>query len=382
MPSASRTYPCKVLSLKNLKNEKWRDIPGLEDYYCISQFGRVKRLAFEISCANGQQRSIKTKILKPGLSQRKNLTVRDHTAFLRIKIMRSGEIFDISIPRLVYHCFIHPFDRSDYSLVVLCKDGNGVNIRPANLILASLSDKQSRMFDRKRHKKHILYSYDEFIKHGLESSATSYCKQITQYDLNGKKIQTYPSIYAAARTLNISPAGINSTLKERQLSCGGFLWQYGHTARMDMRAFEEKKKRRRKTRAGVVLTQYHPKGRRIATYLTVSAAQQATGIGGSELSAALNGRQRSAGGFIWKKGRGKPKIDTHGYSVGEKWRAQRRQKEVEQHTPNGRYIRKFPSVKEAARHHGITPSAISTALDRPDRLARGFSWKSTGLKTV
>jgi hypothetical protein len=373
-------YPYMDLSLNNLRNEHWEDIPGLDGCYCVSNYGRIMRQSFEILCSNGKLMQIRPMILKTDIVVKKNMTVEDEIFFLRIKIMRSGAIYDFSIPRLVYYCFVTEFDLSDYSLVVLCKDGNGKNVNPKNLALVDLHSKQRRIYDRNRFKKIIVYSYDEFIQQGLEKSTTTYCKQVSQYSFEGRRIQTYPSSSAASQALMISASGITSVLKGRQVSCGGFVWRYGKKGRTNMKKLREERSMHRKKLIGQKLTQYSAKGKRVATYLTIADAARETGISSGDLSETLKGKQRSAGGYVWKKGWGNPTIDIRGYQFGEKWRALRREKPVKQYCHKGKYIRTFPSVKEAAKQMGITASAISTAINREGSLSKGFIWKVSGKK--
>jgi hypothetical protein len=376
------TYPYQDTVSERLKNERWKDIPSLEGYYRVSNFGRVRRLPFEIICSNGQLRQIKPRFMAADIGVHKNKTVKDEIHFLRVKIMREGALRSFSLSRLVYYCFIKKFDLSDHLLVVLCKDGNGKNIHPDNLALVNISYKQKRAFDRNRSQRTFVYSYEEFMQHGSEVSSISYCKQVSQYTQDGRKIQTYPSIAAAGQALDIRAVAILAVLKERQVSCGGFVWRYGKAKKIDMEIFRESRSLHHKKLMGQKVSQYNAKGKRVATYLTMSDAARATGIGRGEISVAANGKQKSAGGYIWKKSWGKAKIDLSKYVFGETLRAQRLQKKVKQYSAAGKYIQTFPSVKEAAKAVGLTPSSISTALDKEGRVAKNFIWKSVGRKSV
>ncbi len=373
--TAERKYPYQNLHLGNLKGELWEDIPGLDGYYRISNFGRTKRMAFEILYSNGQLRQIKEKILTPELAVQKNKSVQDNSYYLRIKMMLAGVVYNFSVARLVYYCFVKKFDLSDYSLVVLAKDCDSKNIRPDNLILVNISRKQKRIFERDRLVKQLPDAYDEFVNQGLTKSSNPFCKQITQYTQEGKKIQTYPSTDVASRILGISENSINSVLKGRQVSGGGFVWRYGDAENVDVEAVREERKLHRKKLTGQKVSQYSREGKRIATYLTITDAAQATGLSTADICAVFNGRQRSAGGYIWKKGWGKLEIDLSNYAIGEEWRAQVRFKKVKQYSPEGKYLQTFNSVKEAAASLGISPSYISSVLNKK-RLAKGFLWKS------
>jgi len=65
-------YPYQNLSLKSIKGERWKDIPGLEDYFMVSNFGRVKRLEFEMQHDNGVTYRRAEKIIKPNHVKQKN----------------------------------------------------------------------------------------------------------------------------------------------------------------------------------------------------------------------------------------------------------------------------------------------------------------------
>ena len=125
---------------------------------------------------------------------------------------------------------------------------------------------------------------------------------------------------------------------------------------------------------GQPVTQYDHKGKRIATYPAVSEAARATGIGSADISTVISGRRRSAGGYIWKKGKGKDRIDVSNYPIGESWRAKRMQKKIRQYSRDGKYIRTFESVKSAAEHFRISDSTISGAI-KEKTTAAGYKWR-------
>ena len=52
--------------MENLENEEWRDVPGYEGLYEVSNMGRVKSLPKEWVIGKGRVRKHNGKILKPG----------------------------------------------------------------------------------------------------------------------------------------------------------------------------------------------------------------------------------------------------------------------------------------------------------------------------
>jgi group I intron endonuclease len=51
-------------------------------------------------------------------------------------------------------------------------------------------------------------------------------KPVNQLSLTGKIIKSFPSIKEAAQYVNISEGGINACLKSRQITAGGYKWEY------------------------------------------------------------------------------------------------------------------------------------------------------------
>ncbi|HEY1872560.1 MAG TPA: NUMOD1 domain-containing DNA-binding protein [Chitinophagaceae bacterium] len=368
-----KDFPYQRLELKDLPVEKWKWLPGLEGYYKISNFGRVKRESFEMMTKDGKRKTIQEKMLKGELQKFPNRYIGDENYHLRARITREGIKHEVSIARMTYYCFTRKFNLDNTGLMVLAKDGDGRNIRLDNLVLVDSSQKQKRIYERKRFKKPVIYSYYEFSK-GLKKSANSGCKQVTQYTMEGIKVKTYPSIRAAAIHLSLSESGINAVLKERQVSSGGFVWRYGMKKRVDLKPLLEKRAVHRKILRGTKVSQYDGSGRRLNVYLTMADAEGETNIGRGEISATINGKQKSAGGFIWRKGWGRENIRIPKNSFGEALRARARWKKVRQYDKSGKYIKTFVSLKAAAAFIKLSPSSISNALKSESNLAGGYRW--------
>ncbi|MFT3705661.1 MAG: NUMOD1 domain-containing DNA-binding protein [Agriterribacter sp.] len=371
---AKREYAYQNTSISNMPGEKWKAIPALEGYYTISNLGRVKRLERDTITSNGQLRHLSAIIMKPNVRVIKNKSVGDNVHFLRIRICSEGRKYSISIGRIMYYCFIKKFDLENYSLVVIPKDGNGKNLHPGNLMLVNITQKQQRIFERNRYHKEYFTSYDEFINEGLTNSSNAYCKQISQYTLSGKRIQVFPSIAAASEVLNIPSASISNVAHGRNISCKGFIWRFGKQARIDVKTGQEKRALEYKKTRGTKVTQYDETGKKVASYLTIKDAARATNAHTSEIIRVVDGRQRSAGGYVWKKGSGKDQIDLSNYMFGQEWRAARRWKKVKQYSKERKYVQTFPSLSAAAESISVSPSIISLGIKHKKPYG-GFFWK-------
>jgi len=68
-------YPYQNLLLRDIKGEEWRDIKGYEDYYMVSNMGRVKSLARRVKCRGNKTKWNCERILKQGVGNRVMLII-------------------------------------------------------------------------------------------------------------------------------------------------------------------------------------------------------------------------------------------------------------------------------------------------------------------
>jgi hypothetical protein len=104
-----KKYPYQNLSLKNIKGERWKDIPGLEMYFKVSDYGRVKRLEYELTYSDGRIYVKPEKIIKPVIKEIHNNFKNDDLFFLQISATLFKRKYNFSIARLVFNCFYPTF---------------------------------------------------------------------------------------------------------------------------------------------------------------------------------------------------------------------------------------------------------------------------------
>lgn len=304
-----KEYPYQNLSLDDMKGEKWEDIPGLDGYFLVSNFGRLKRLRRESLNAKGILTVFKEKIIAPRVMRTPNTYMNDFTFQLSAHIQAEGKRFHFPIRRLVYYCFVKPFDLNDRSVLIVSKKGNGLDIRPENLLAIPYGDLTHRVIKQRR-------VIPEFrvpgIQHvGMMASIKYTSKEITQYSDTGKKIKTYPSSMEASRQTGISNSHLRNAAAGIERSAGGYFWAFGHATRFDVKAFLGKRRTNFKEKKGSKVTQYDKDGNRIARFLTMTDAACAVGaVSYTSISAVIRGINRSAHGYFWKPGWGKAKIGT------------------------------------------------------------------------
>lgn len=67
----------------------------------------------------------------------------------------------------------------------------------------------------------------DIITRGNQRRCRSNVKVVSQYDLNGNYIQTYPSLNEAERQTNISRPNISNVCLGNRKSAGGYIWKFG-----------------------------------------------------------------------------------------------------------------------------------------------------------
>ena len=151
--------------------------------------------------------------------------------------------------------------------------------------------------------------------------------------------------------------------RKRNITC--FSW-------LDMKAIAQKDLERRYQ----MVTQYDKKGEKIRTFKSIKEASEATGIYRSHISAVINAYYVTAGGYMWRKGKGKTKIDVSKcYKAGSDSYKEKRGKKIVQLTKEGKLIKKYLSISDAARETNIPYSNISRAVKGELYTAGKFKWE-------
>ncbi|WEK35988.1 MAG: NUMOD4 domain-containing protein [Candidatus Pseudobacter hemicellulosilyticus] len=227
------TLPYLNLSLANIDGERWKDIPGLEGYFKISNKGRVKRLAYEAVYSNGVIYRERPMIMKPYVHKHRNEFKGDFKSYLSITLTVEGIRYRYTVARLVYNAFVAPMDLHDQETVIFYKDGNSFNLLPSNLRSASLSEKQKRIKELHRSPSPLHKLSRRQILERLQKAREKRMKPVTQYCFSGKKIQSYPSAREAARNTDGNASNILQVAKGNAITAGGYLWRFGSARRID-----------------------------------------------------------------------------------------------------------------------------------------------------
>lgn len=194
---------------------------------------------------------------------------------------------------------------------------------------------------------------------------------ISQYDLEGSKIKTFSSSKEAAGSIGVQTERINAMAIRDDLLLKGYIWRYGEVPQLDAEELEVIRKNLAKPKTKDI-TQYDLKGKRLGYYPHITAASRETGVPMGGINGCVDGHKATAGGFIWRRGKGNAKLvlPATPRALGHKLA-----REVIQYDQKGKEIARYPTIKQASRALGIHSTTISAVLRGDSRTAGGFVWK-------
>jgi hypothetical protein len=225
-------FPFQNTSLVNLPREIWKDIPGFEGIYKISHYGRVRSLSRRIAMNvhHGGEYKSKELIRKPSLDVKLNKTVNQSIYTLQMCLYKDGTRYYFPVGRLVYHLFGKKFDMNDPTVIISYKDHDGRNVHISNLVK---TDRKSVMVS----------SHKEGRASG---NLTALSKPITQFDAEGRVLNTFPSMTEAGRMLSLSTANIATVVSRKGHMYKGFFWKSGvHSKNLDLKKISRTNPRER-----------------------------------------------------------------------------------------------------------------------------------------
>jgi hypothetical protein len=302
----TKKYACYSLSLSNLPGETWKDLPIFEDFYQVSSHGRVKSLPRLREIVHVRSGTIvtywtKERIRKIKVHTKWNSFVNQEYFECTIALYLGGGIGRTSlVHRLVYQAFIGDIDFETDRLMVMHKDGDGLNNHYSNLVTGSKQDSLKKAYRRKRHISPFALKTKKEFKEISQKSALTRQKRIIQYSPEGNQLRMFRSIKEAAQQTGIPDSNLIRVLKGGALTAGGFVWRYFPGRKKINTEYIRKRKKKNAIQSRRPVQQYSLKGKLLKTFTSISAAANKNSIASSSISNCLAGRTKQSGGYLWK----------------------------------------------------------------------------------
>lgn len=217
-------YPYQDVTSAILPNERWESVVDYEDYYEVSNLGRIRSIDRTIPHPRWGFQFVKGRILKQKVQVNKNTISDKLMVDLQVSLSKDGKQHYRNVRRLVYSSFVKPLDYKKDKLYVINKNCDGFDNQLENLKCVTIQEKSHRAFDRGRVPESILGSADRTNWPDYGSLARS--KPVVQLDMDGKVVARYPSIREASRRTNVGEKEIIGVAKGRYKRWNGYYWKY------------------------------------------------------------------------------------------------------------------------------------------------------------
>jgi len=188
-----------------MKKEIWKDIPGYEGFYQISNLGKVRSLNRYVKSKNNS-----IKLLK---SKRMTISIYD-VGYEYICLSKKGKRIKHKIHRLVALAFIpNPNNKPEVNHINGIKHDNNY----LNLEWATSSENQQHAY------RTGLQIPQKNVRTGIKNSNS---KQVLKYDLHGELLDEYECARIAAEKHMVATSSITESCRTGKIKVRGFVWKY------------------------------------------------------------------------------------------------------------------------------------------------------------
>lgn len=179
-----------------MENEIWKDIPGYEGYYQVSNYGRTKSVDRYVNHFSGILVKRKGKILKP---------IQHSNGYITVNLKQKSYLQH----RLVWEAFVGPIPEGMH-VNHINEDKLDNRLENLNLMTPTENHNWGTGIERQRTK----------MINGKNS------KPVLQKDLNGRLIKEWPSMCEVKRVLGFDYQNISTCCKNDNRTAYGYKWSY------------------------------------------------------------------------------------------------------------------------------------------------------------
>ena len=127
-----------------LPGEVWRDVPGYEGYYQVSNLGRVKSLDRVVPHPRLGEQTVYGRLLTQKVVVNINTIREKKMVDLQVSLSMEGKQHYRNVRRLVYAAFVEEIDYQRDGRYVINQNGNGYDNSVSNLALVTRAEKSQR----------------------------------------------------------------------------------------------------------------------------------------------------------------------------------------------------------------------------------------------
>lgn len=259
--------------------EIWVDIENYEGLYQVSNYGNVKSLP------NPPYK--KGKILKPTINS---------AGYYKVELYKDGKSKIFYVHRLVALTFIPNFDNKPQ---VNHRNGNKKINDVSNLEWVSESENQKHAV--------LIGIHASSPMKGKTGAKNPQSKKVLQYDIDGNYLKTWDSIADITRQLAFLQCGISSCINGRSHSSYGYIWKkYTPNFPHKIDSLKSIYRTSRPVQKGVLkrniaVYQFTKDGRFIKRWTSLYEIKNETYYSIHSIMRNVNGKRKSAYGYIWKE---------------------------------------------------------------------------------
>lgn len=192
---------------------------------------------------------------------------------------------------------------------------------------------------------------------------------VLQYKKTGELINKFPSITAAANSINVSEASVRDCINGGSKMCGGYIW------RRENQPYHGEYRNFSKTRPVVKSDR---SGKILAIFPSMVIAAQTIELTPDAIQKNVIGQNHTAGGFVWRYATEEEIAKMPEYNAPELIKTNPNGIAVEQYTKDGIKIFSFDSISDASQKTGVGMQTIRKAIDNPHYAVGNFVWRRKG----
>jgi len=296
--SSMYRYPYENRELVDMEGEIWKDLYGYESYLMVSNYGRIKSKEKEVVKVFKKATYVYNRpefIYKQKVAVVKNKENDRIYRALSITVVIEGKRYSTSVARAVYSTFVCPLKTyKENPLVISHYDDDKLNNHVDNLFLNSQKEVSRRSIQLGK----MIPS--KISEEGIRRSVEKNSIPVSQYDLEGKYIQSFESISQASRCTGIDKKTISEACSGKIRLARGSIWKKGNSKTQLSQDILKKHHTFVLSKGQKAVNQYDLEGNLIRRFSSMSDAMRESGISISAISNACKSKSHTARGYLWK----------------------------------------------------------------------------------